>query len=875
MKIRTVAVVCYASAAAGLMVLTFVGIDGWFRFVQAQSRHDIAKGLSDQVRQFAAAVEYVTTFGVDARILEGLESHALRLATDFRELGNTEAQRAASHLDQIAVMAGVVRSEGVAALAEMRDPLSLRQSGLTEATATLIAESETAMRSVLILTTSAFGAGTVMFGAVCLAGFAWVHLRIRRLGPIMRGVQVISEGNLDCHIDVEGRDEFALLADHLNGMAQARRQVEHLVNDREERFRQLAENITDVFWLSSPDKSRMLYVSPSYETIWGRPCSELYHDPSTWLHAIDPRDRPRVESAMRDQAEGTYRELYRVRRPNGSLRWIADKAFPVLDESGAVYRIAGLAQDVTRQVLAEEHLQERIKELNCLFAVQGLMIDSDGHPEAVLERIPGILAKSLRYDDVGVANLSVRDEIYLSPDWREPVVVEQAVIFEGDEPVGEVIIGYSEAPEPQSDRPRFIDEELELVRSIAALIGQMLERKQLADTVSRQHRLEAIGQLTDGIAHDFNNLLTVVLGYADSLREELPADSALQADVDAILQAARRGAELNRQLLAFARRQPLEPQPLDVGSHLRGLESFIRRILPEHIHIQFAVSQESWSTMIDPAQLESAVLNLALNARDAMPEGGHLSIEIDNVRLSGETAMFHSDLGSGDYVVVAVSDTGCGMTPDVAERVFEPFFTTKSSESEPGRSGSGMGLAMVYGFVKQSGGGISLYSEVDVGTTIKLYLPRATGDGFGPVKREEDKLVLPHRPLSVIVVEDDAMLRQVTTSHLELLGHEVKAAETAMEALEIIEAHGTADLLCSDVMLPGGMTGPELADEACRRLPGLAVLLMSGYTEEAVSRHGKQPLRYPLLAKPFGRLELARAVARALDRDGSNGKDHW
>jgi signal transduction histidine kinase len=377
-------------------------------------------------------------------------------------------------------------------------------------------------------------------------------------------------------------------------------------------------------------------------------------------------------------------------------------------------------------------------------------------------------------------------------------------------------------------------------------------------------RMEAVGQLTGGLAHDFNNLLTVILGSAELLAEQLEHDPDLLQLAETTRLAAERGGDLTRSLLAFARRQPLDPRPTDVGGELRRIEVLLRRTLGEHVECRFDLATDLPPALVDPAQLEAALLNLVLNARDAMPEGGLLTVETAAAQLDAAYAAQHEEVSAGDYIAIAVTDTGCGMTPEVVAQVFEPFFTTK----EFGR-GSGLGLSMVYGFVKQSSGHIRVYSEPGQGTTVKLYLPCATEPGPPPAPP-----VIRARPQrgdeSVLVVEDDAMVRAHVANELSLLGYRVRAVADGQEAMEVLRGDGPVDVLFTDVVMPGGLSGPQLAASALLLRPTLRVLYTSGYTETAVVHHGRLDAGVVLLSKPYRRQELAEKLRLVLEPGGSS-----
>ena len=390
-------------------------------------------------------------------------------------------------------------------------------------------------------------------------------------------------------------------------------------------------------------------------------------------------------------------------------------------------------------------------------------------------------------------------------------------------------------------------------------IGRDVTEQRAAEAQLRQvQKMDAVGHLTGGVAHDFNNILTVITGTIGILQEAVADRPELVSIARLIDDAAERGAQLTRHLLAFARKQPLQPREIDVNALVLEAAKLLRPTLGEQIEIQSELAAETWPAMVDPNQLTTAVINLSLNARDAMAEGGKLTLETRNVYLDETYAGMHSEVAAGHYIMVAVSDTGSGITPENLEKVFEPFFTTK----EIGK-GTGLGLSMVFGFIKQSGGHVKINSEVGHGTSVKMYLPRATGLG-------EEESDAPAAPVleggneTVLIVEDDAMVRRYVLTQVRSLGYEALEAANAAEALAIIDGNPAIDLLFTDVIMPGAMNGRQLADAATQRRPGLKTLFTSGYTENAILHHGRLDPGVHLLAKPYRKPELARMIRLAL-----------
>ena len=394
------------------------------------------------------------------------------------------------------------------------------------------------------------------------------------------------------------------------------------------------------------------------------------------------------------------------------------------------------------------------------------------------------------------------------------------------------------------------------------------ELEKQAAAVRQLQKMEAVGQLTGGIAHDFNNLLQVIVGNLELIRRTVPPDSAraLKA-VGSAMNSARAGAAMTQRLQAFARRQPLDPKPINANTLLGGLSDVLRRTLGETIDVETVLAAGLWHTEVDASELERAILNLVVNARDALPAGGKLTIESANATLDAAYAALNPDALPGAYVAISVTDTGVGMDADTARQAIEPYFTTK-----PIGRGTGLGLSQVYGFAKQSGGHLKLYSELGLGTTVRLYLPRLTNgaeaEPTSPAEREA-----PHgQREAVLVVEDDAEIRRLSVEALRDLGYQVMEAADGHEALRILASGDKLDLLFTDVVLPGGMTGADIAAEARAQRPGLKVLFTTGYARNAIVHHGRLDPGVQLLVKPYAFADLAAKVREVLESPADEGE---
>ncbi|MHC6151104.1 CHASE3 domain-containing protein [Bradyrhizobium elkanii] len=481
----------------------------------------------------------------------------------------------------------------------------------------------------------------------------------------------------------------------------------------------------------------------------------------------------------------------------------------------------------------------------------GTVLLSNPAAEKMLRYKPGMTVRQLR----AMSNVFQSDGVTpMQADDMPSARALRGEEFDGLEFVAKPVRGAPEIHLVVSGRP--LRDGDDAITGAALIYHDITASRETEHKLQQAQKLDAIGKLTGGVAHDFNNMLTVITGTTETLVDSLRAQPQLAKTAELIDRAAERCRELIQHLLAFARRQPLEPRTVDINGTVVDIAKLLRPTLGEQIEINSVLAPDVASVHIDPSQLANSLLNMAINARDAMPNGGKLLFETSNIVLDDAYAAVNPDITPGRYVLLAVSDTGTGMSHAVQDKVFEPFFTTK----EVGK-GSGLGMSMVYGFVKQSGGHIKIYSEEGHGTTIKLYLPPARGQVEveppppEPVRRGSEV---------ILVVEDDQLVRNYVVTQLGSLGYKTIAVPDARAALALVDKGEKFDLLFTDVIMPGGMNGRQLADEVQKRRPGIKVLYTSGYTENAIVHHGRLDEGVLLLAKPYRKAQLAGMLQQAL-----------
>ena len=544
-------------------------------------------------------------------------------------------------------------------------------------------------------------------------------------------------------------------------------------------------------------------------------------------------------------------------RADGSIVWLRREVRPWRLPDGGVGGIVIFHQDVSEVKAAETELAGREAHLRSILATVPeamIIIDEQG----IVTSFSATAAALFGYRPEEVVGRNVR---MLMP---EPYRAEHDGYLSDYLRTGEArIIGYGRLVQAVTKDGTVFPIELSVGEACAngrriftGFVRDLTSRQKMEQELRQSQKMEAVGQLTGGIAHDFNNILTAIIANLELLAPEI-GDPDQRELVDEAHGAAQDGAKLAAQLLAFGRRQPLNPQPTNVGELISNFAGLLRRTLGETIALEIAARPSPPPTVVDAAQLQNALLNLTINARDAMPRGGRLSIEVSPARLDADYAQMYPEVRTGRYVLVAISDTGVGMSEAVRRRAFEPFFTTK-----PTGAGTGLGLSMVYGFVKQSGGHIQIYSELGHGTSVRVFLPVADAAAAAEQEKGMQAPELPKGSETILLVEDDPRLRRVLSRRLRSLGYQVFEAENGAAALAELAELPEVALLFTDMVMPGGMTGLELAEAALAIKPSLKILFTSGYAEPAIARLGQQKGAW--LKKPYTAEELAETIREVL-----------
>jgi PAS domain S-box-containing protein len=638
-----------------------------------------------------------------------------------------------------------------------------------------------------------------------------------------------------------------------------RKRIEEEERKSRQQYESLVHSIDGIVWEMDLPSFTFTFVSPQAERLLGYPPEQWLEEPNFWADHLYAEDRRWVlDYCTHAAAVGVEHEFdYRMIAADGRVVWFRDMV-SVDRSNGEGPRLRGVMVDITERKRAEDELrrsEERYRDL--VENARDIIYEHDleGNYTVVNkagEQVTGYtLLETLRL------NLS---------DLIAPEFIDKARQMLVRKLAGESVTAYELELVSKSGRRMAVEVNSRLVFHDGVPVGvqgiarDVTERKQLEEQLRQSQKLEAIGQLAGGVAHDFNNLLTVIGGYSDLVLQRLPESSPLLASVTEIKKAGDRASALTRQLLAFSRKQMLQPSVLDLNSVVSSLERMLRRLIGENIDLVTITAPDLGQVKADPGQLDQVIINLIVNARDAMPAGGKLTVQTANVELGEEYSQNHLPCVPGNYIMLAVTDTGTGMDAETQSRIFEPFFTTK-----PAGKGTGLGLSTAYGIVKQSGGNIWVYSEVGKGTIFRIYLPRV--DEPADESEVAGKCVQPppRGSETILLVEDEEQVRQIAQQILTSLGYNVLTATNGQEALAIAQGYPKdIDLTITDVVMPQ-LGGRELIERLALLRPEMKVLYMSGYTNDAIVRHGLLAEQLQFIQKPFSADGLARKIRNVLD----------
>ena len=608
---------------------------------------------------------------------------------------------------------------------------------------------------------------------------------------------------------------------------------------------------TDHSFVASPELAQLLCVP--YEEI------EKMTDTDFINRFIHEEDRQGVIDcfASLTETEQRYDIEYRLIRGDGVTRWAREVGDWVEDERGGVSVQVGTVQDITAQKQIEQNLQASEHRFRSLIEnlPSGILLQ-DENKEVILAN--SRIQHWCRCAEADIVGQTVKG--IFPKDIAEHLSLASSNVIESGAPHRYEFDWVVDDHERHFVAVQFPIATSKETTAIGAVISEVTEQRRTESQLRQSQKMEAVGQLTGGVAHDFNNLLAVILGSTELLEKRVDeSDHMAQQLINSIIHSSTRGAELTQRLLSFSRQLPLHPHEVNVHELVGGLNDIVTRTLGERYEVRFSLDPNTWRVVVDAGQLENAILNLAINAGQAMPAGGQLHIESYNKVIDKQSAIRRDEVEPGDYAVIMVSDSGAGMTPEVLAKAIDPFFTTK----EIGE-GSGLGLSMVYGFTKQSGGDMTIYSEVGHGTTVRIYLPR-----LKPQAEQTNEIKNEEKPKpgneTIFVLEDDKDVRDMIEIMLEDLGYNVLLAEHAEAAHEVLASGAHFDLLLSDVILPGGVSGPELVKQIKGDYPDLKVLFMTGYAESMKYKHNGGQEEYDLISKPFRKQEISDRLRAIFD----------
>ncbi len=644
-----------------------------------------------------------------------------------------------------------------------------------------------------------------------------------------------------------------------------RKQAEAALRESEEWFRSFVENANDIIYTLEPN-GIIIYISPNWKAILGHDAHEVIGQ--SFARFVHPDDVPACRAFLEriittgEKAGGIE---YRIQHKDGTWRWHSSNGSPMSDAGGKLIGYMGIARDITERKQAEEALRKSEEKYSKAFLTSPYAITitrlKDGKYIEFNDAFTSITG--FTREEV-IANSSVGLNLWVDIEERKQVV---SALLEGREVYGmeclfnkkngEIITGSLSAKIIYLNNESFI---LSSIEDITERKRAEEEKANLEGQLQQAQKMESVGRLAGGVAHDFNNMLSVILGHAELALEQVDPAQPLHNDLMEIRKAAVRSADLTRQLLAFARKQTVAPKVLDLNETVAGMLKMLQRLIGEDIDLNWQPAADLWPVKVDPSQIDQILANLCVNARDAIADIGRITIETGNSVFDADYCADHAGFEPGEYVLIAVSDNGCGMDKETMSHIFEPFFTTKGVGK-----GTGLGLATVYGSVKQNNGFINAYSEPGLGTTFKIYLPRHAGKA-GQMQNKGQATLAARGHETVLLVEDEPAILKLTKVMLERQGYIVLAASTPGEAIRLSREHaGEIHLLMTDVVMPE-MNGRDLAKNLLSLYPDLKRLFMSGYTANVIAHHGVLDEGVYFIQKPFSMEDLAAKVREALDR---------
>jgi len=634
-------------------------------------------------------------------------------------------------------------------------------------------------------------------------------------------------------------EQISALQDRINSLEKtvaAQRQTEDALRTSEKNLSAILEKNADGVIIVDTDGT-VLYVNPAAEKLFGKRKEDFLGYPFGFPISTDKAP----DSVIIRKGDLLCEAELRV----APVQWQQRPAFQLS------------IRDITERKRAEEALRERMKELRCLYSIIDMLGKTDTIEET-LQKTVEIMPSGLNCSEIACARITLGDQEFKTENFQETAWKLSTDMIVSGKPVGVVEVRYL-GEMSDSDEGPFLKEERDLINAVAERLGRTIERNGMESQLKQAQKMESVGRLAGGVAHDYNNALSVIIGFTEMAIDGVDPTGPLRDDLDEVLKAANRATDITRQLLAFARKQTISPKVLDLNDNVESMLKMLRRLIGEDIDLVWSPGAGLWPVKMDPSQIDQIMANLCVNARDAIVGVGKVTIETENSTLDATYCADHPGFVPGEFVLLAVSDNGCGMDKEILDKIFEPFFTTKDVDK-----GTGLGLAMVYGIAKQNNGFVNVYSEPGQGTTIKIYLPRHGGKAV-EIKRESTAQIPQGQGETVLVVEDDLSVLKLARQILEGLGYTVLTAGTTTEAIGLAEEHaGEISLLLTDVIMPE-MNGRDLAQQLQALYPDLKHIFMSGYTANIIATRGVIDKGEHFIQKPFSRRDLAIIVRKVLD----------